>query len=43
MQSGSTKRIYRNVKARIATLVQGYDNGNFIPFLRGIYDNLGAQ
>ena len=37
------KRIYRDVNARIATLVQGYNNGNIIPFLRGISYNLAAQ
>ena len=37
------KRIYHDVNACIATLVQGYNNGNIIPFLRGISYNLAAQ
>ena len=37
------KRVYRDVNARIATLVQGYNNGNIIPFLRGISYNLASQ
>ena len=37
------KRIYRDVNTRIATLVRGYNNGNIIPFLRGISYNLAAQ
>ena len=37
------KRVYRDVNARIATLVQGYNNGNIIPFLRGIDYNLAVQ
>ena len=37
------KRIYRNVNVRIERLVQGYNNGNIIPFLRGISYNLAAQ
>ena len=37
------KRAYRDVNARIATLVQGYNNGNIIPFLRGSSYNLAAQ
>ena len=37
------KRVYRDVNAGIATLVQGYHNGNIIPFLRGISYNLAAQ
>ena len=37
------KRVYRDINARIATLVQGYNNGNIIPFLRGISYNLAAQ
>ena len=37
------KRVYRDVNARIATLVQGYNNRNIIPFLRGISYNLAAQ
>ena len=39
----SQKRVYRDVNARIAALVQGYSNGNIIPFLRGISYNLAAQ
>ena len=34
------KRIYRGVNAHIAALAQGYNNGNIIPFLRGISYNL---
>ena len=37
------KRVYRDVNARIVTLVQGYNNGNIIPFLRGISYNLAEQ
>ena len=37
------KRVYHDVNARIATLVQGYNNGNIIPFLRGISYNLASQ
>ena len=37
------KRVYRDVNARIATLVQGYNNGNIIPFLHGTSHNLAAQ
>ena len=37
------KRVYRDVNARIATLVQGYNNGIVIPFLCGISYNLAAQ
>ena len=37
------KRVYRDVNARIATLVQGYNNGNIIPFLPGISYNLASQ
>ena len=32
-----------SVNVRIETLVQGYNNGNTIPFLRGISYNLAAQ
>ena len=39
----SQKRVYRDVNAGIAALVQGYNNGNIIPFLRGISYNLAAQ
>ena len=39
----SQKRVYRDVSARIATLVQVYNNGNIIPFLRGICYNIAAQ
>ena len=38
----SQKRVYRDVNASIATLVQGYSNGNIVPFLRGISYNLAA-
>ena len=37
------KTVYRDANAHIATLVQGYNNGNIIPFLRGISYNLAAQ
>ena len=37
------KRVYPGVNARIATLVQGYNNGNIMPYLRGISYNLAAQ
>ena len=37
------RRVYHDIDARIATLVQGYNNGNIIPFLRGISYNLTAQ
>ena len=37
------KKVYRDVKARIATLVQRYNNGNIIPFLSGISYNLAAR
>ena len=37
------KRVYRDVSARIATLVEGYNNENIIPFLCGISYNLAAQ
>ena len=37
------KRVYRNVNFRIETFVQGYNNGNIIPFLRGVSYNLAAQ
>ena len=37
------KRVYRDVNVRIATFVQSYNNGNIIPFLRGISYNLAAQ
>ena len=37
------KKVYRDVNARIATLVQGCNNRNIIPFLRGIPYNLAAQ
>ena len=37
------KRVYRDANARIATLLQGYNNGNIIPFLRGISYNLVSQ
>ena len=37
------KKVYRNVNVRIETLVQGYNNGNIIPFFRGISFNLAAQ
>ena len=37
------KRVYRDANARIATLVQGYNNGNTTPFLRGISYNLAPQ
>ena len=37
------KRVYRDVNAHIATLVQGHNNGNIIPFLSGISYNLAAQ
>ena len=37
------KRVYRDVNACIATLVQGYNNGNIIPFLCGISYNLAVQ
>ena len=37
------KRFYRDVNARIETLVQGYNNGKIIPFLRGISDTLSSQ
>ena len=37
------KKVYCDVNARIATLVQGYNNRNIIPFLRGISYNLAAQ
>ena len=37
------RRVYRDINARIATLVQGYSNGNIIPFLRGISYNSTAQ
>ena len=36
------KKVYRDVNARIATLVHGYNNRNIIPFLRGISYNLAA-
>ena len=37
------ERVYRDVNARIETLVPGYNNGNIIPFLRGISYNLSSQ
>ena len=37
------KRVCRDVNARIATLVQGYNNGIVIPFLCVISYNLAAQ
>ena len=37
------ERVYRDVNARIATLVQGYNNGNILYFLRGISYNLATQ
>ena len=37
------KRVYHDVNARIATLVQGYNNGNIIPFLCGISYILAVQ
>ena len=37
------ERVYRDVNARIATLVQGQNNGNIISFLRGISYNLAVQ
>ena len=37
------KRVYLDVNSRIATLVQGYNDGNIIPFLRGISYNLAAK
>ena len=37
------KRVYRDVNARIATLVEGYNNENILPFLCGISYNLAAQ
>ena len=37
------KRVYRDVNARIVTLAQRYNNGNIIPFLRGISYNLAAE
>ena len=38
-----TKKVYRDVNACIAALVRGYNNGNIIPFLRGISYNLAVQ
>ena len=37
------ERVYRDVNAPIAALVQGYNNGNILPFLRGISYNLATQ
>ena len=37
------KMVYRDVNACIATLVQGYNNENIIPFLCGISYNLAVQ
>ena len=37
------RKVYRDANTCIATLVQGYNNGNIIPFLRGISYNLAAQ
>ena len=37
------KGVYRDVNARIATPVQGYNNGNIRPFLHGIFYNLASQ
>ena len=34
------KRVYRELNGRIRTLVAGYQNNNFIDFLRGISYNL---
>ena len=39
----SQKRVYRDVNARIATLVKRYNNGSIILFLRNISYDLAAQ